>query len=60
MIVSKRSRKAKGYIVKQKIRIKDLNSDKRSEVRSNVTFKVRSKVKIKEVLDLWLGVRVGE
>ena len=42
--------------MEQEVRIKGLDSDKRSEVR----LKVRSEVRIDEVLDLWLGAGVGE
>ena len=46
-VMSKRSKRAKSYIVKQKVRIKGLDLDKISKIR----FKVRPEVKIEEVLD---------
>ena len=45
--MSRRSRRMKGYILKQEVRIKDLDLDKRCKVR----FEVRFEVRIKEVLD---------
>ena len=58
MVVFRRSRRAKSYIVKQEVRIKSLDSDKRSKVRSEIRFKVRSEVRIKEFLGLWLGAGI--
>ena len=53
---SRMSRRAKDYIVKQKVKIEGLDLDKRSEVK----FEVRSEVRIEEVLGLKLKARVGE
>ena len=53
-VMSRRSRRAKGYIVEQRVRIKSLDFN----IRSKVRFEVRSKIKIKEVVDFWLEARV--
>ena len=50
--MSRRSKKAKSYIVEPKVRIKSLDSNKKSKV----WFGIR----IEEVLGLRLGVRIGE
>ena len=46
--------------MEQEVRIKGLDSDKISEVKSEVMCEIRSKVSIEEVLDLWLRAGVGE
>ena len=51
---SRRSKRAKGYIVEQKIRIEDLDSDKWSKNQ----FEVRFKTNIEEVLNLRLEAKV--
>ena len=56
MVVFRKFRRAKSYIVEQKIRIEGLDLDKRSEIR----FEVRSEFKIEKVLDIWLEAGVGE
>ena len=55
MVVPRGCRRVKVYIMEQEIRIKGLDSDKRSKIR----FEFKSEVKIREFLNVWLraGVR---
>ena len=58
--VSLQSIRIKDYIIKQKVRYKDLRLDLRSSLSSGLRFKVKSEIKIKEVLKLRLEARIRE